>query len=72
MDYYNEREGMNRIFLNQLSEPIQSLSCHVRQLSVCLSVQLRKSRFPVDWRFMVEELIANIGIPLDVFGFLLF
>ena len=35
-------------------------------LCVCLSVSLRKPRFLVDWRLLVEECIANIGIPLDV------
>ena len=35
----------------------------------CLSVTSRKTRFPVDWRLLFEERIANIGIPLDVFGF---
>ena len=33
-------------------------------LSVC---PVWKPRFPVDWRLLVEERIANNGIPLDVF-----
>ena len=32
-----------------------------------VSVPLRKTRFPVDWRILVEERVANIGIPLDLF-----
>ena len=39
-------------------------------LSVCLSVHVWKPRFPVGWRLLVEERIANIGIPLDVVGLL--
>ena len=41
-------------------------------VSVCLSVPLRKPRFPVDWRLLVKESIANICIPLEIFGFLQF
>ena len=41
-------------------------------MCVCLPVPLQKTHFPVDWRLLVEEQIAYIGIPLDVFGFLLF
>ena len=32
---------------------------------------IAKIRFPVDWRLLVKENIANIGIPLDVLEFLL-
>ena len=32
-----------------------------------MSVPLTKTRFPVDWRLLVEDCITNIGIPLDVF-----
>ena len=53
--------------LHQPSEPIQSLSCNVRELCVCVSLLLRKTLFPVDWRLLGEESIANIGIPQDVF-----
>ena len=35
----------------------------------CLSVHIWKSRFPEDWRLLVEERIANIGIPLEVWVF---
>ena len=38
-------------------------------LSACLYVHIWKPRFPVDWRFLVEEHIANIGINLDFLGF---
>ena len=37
-----------------------------------LSVPLRKTRFPVDWRLLFEGRFANIGIPLNIVGFLLF
>ena len=40
--------------------------CDIRDLYVCLSVRVWKPRFPEDWRFLVEECFANIGI----FGFL--
>ena len=33
----------------------------------CLCVPLKKTRFPVDWRLLVSERVANIGIPLDIF-----
>ena len=44
------------------------LSSDVRMLCVCA---IAKTRFPVDWRLLVKERIANIGTPVDVFGFLL-
>ena len=34
---------------------------------MCVYVPSRKPNFPVDWRLLVKERIANIGIPLDVF-----
>ena len=37
---------------------------------MCVCVPSRKICFPMDWRLLVEEHIANIGIPLDHFGFL--
>ena len=43
--------------------PFQSLSRDVRELCLCVCVLLQKTRFPV------KECIANIGTPLDVFGF---
>ena len=36
-------------------------------MSVCA---IAETRFLVDWRLLVEERIANIGIPLDFFSFL--
>ena len=52
------------------SGPIRSLSRDVRQSCVCVSVcAVAETRFPVDWRHLVKENIANIGRPLDVFGF---
>ena len=42
-------------------------------MSVCrVSVPSQKTRFPVDWRLLVEECIANSGIPLDIFRSFLF
>ena len=38
----------------------------------CVFVQSRKTCFPEDWRLLVKERIANIGIPLDILGFLSF
>ena len=37
---------------------------------MCVFVLLRKKRFPVDWRLLVKECIANIGIPLDPWTFI--
>ena len=51
---------------NPTTGPIQSLSCDVRVSCVCVC---RKPCFPVDWRLLVEEHNANIGIPLDISGF---
>ena len=58
--------------LNRPTGPIQSLRRDVRVSSVCVSVPSRKTRFPENWRLLVEEYIANIGMPLNVFSFLLF
>ena len=52
--------------LNWPTGPNQFLSCDVR-VSVCLSEPSWKTCFPVDWRLLVVERIANIGIPLDFF-----
>ena len=41
--------------------PIQSISRDVPSWKPCC---------PVDFRFLVEEPIADIGIPLDIFRFL--
>ena len=41
-------------------------------LCACECVPSRKPCFPVDSRLLVEECIANTGIPLDVFGLLPF
>ena len=38
---------------------------------VCVFVPLRKTNIPVDWRLLVKEFIANIGLPLDFFRLLL-
>ena len=39
---------------------------------MCVSLPSQKTHFPVDWRLLVEERFANIGLPPDVIGFLLF
>ena len=44
---------------------IQSLSRDDRILCVCLC-------YPVDWRLLVEEHIANIGVPKIFSGFCCF
>ena len=42
-------------------------------MSVChVFVPLRKTRLPVDWTLLIEEHISYIGMPLELFGFLLF
>ena len=38
----------------------------------CLCLPSWKTCFLVDWRLLVEERIANIGISQDIFGFLRF
>ena len=39
---------------------------------ICVFVPSRNTLFLVDWTLLVKERIANIGIPLDIIGFLLF
>ena len=54
--------SQERIFTESAPRPIQSISCNVRDLYVvtCLwSVHVWKPHFPVDWRLLVEERIAN-------------
>ena len=58
--------------LNWPSGPIQSLNYNVCQSSVSVFVSLPKPRFTLEWRLLVEECIANIGISLDISGFLPF
>ena len=62
-DFFN-----NGIFTDSAPWPIQSISRNVRY-NVCLPVHSWKLRFPVDWRLLVEERIAYIGILLDVLLF---
>ena len=57
----------NTFSLNRLPGPIQSLSFDVRQLCVCLCVPSRKTRFPVDWRLLDKDHIANIDMSLTQF-----
>ena len=55
---------------------LEPKKCKYFSLQVAMSLSLvcaiAKPCFPVDWRLLVKELIANIGIPLDLFGFWLF
>ena len=57
---------------------IVSVFCHKIDYMICSKVISRmtrnrwKPRFPVDWRLLVEEHIANIGILLDIFLLLMF
>ena len=41
-------------------------------MSVWVSFQVWKPRFPMDWRGLVKEFVANICIPLAFFKFLPF
>ena len=38
----------------------------------CVSVPLRKARFLVDWRLLVQECITYVGTPVERFRFFLF
>ena len=51
------------IFTQSAPRPIQSISRHFRLLFVV--VPSWKQRFLVDWRPLVKERIANIGILED-------
>ena len=53
------------IFTESAPRSIQSISCDVR-----LAVHVWKPRFPVDWRLLVKDCTANIGIPLEIFAVL--
>ena len=60
--------SMNRSVGRFSLEVVMSIPC----LSVRLSVHILKPCFSVEWRFLVKERITYFGIPLDIFGFLLF
>ena len=49
-----------------------SISRNVRQSGLCLCVPSQKTRFPLDWRLLVEERITFNGIPVDISGLLQF
>ena len=55
--------------LNRPTGLIQSLSLYVRMLYVCA---IAKTRFQVYWRFLLQDRIANINIPLDFLKFWFF
>ena len=61
--------GFYKFSMNCPTGLIQSLSCNDPESSVCVFAPSRKTSFTVDWRLLVEERIANIGIPLDISGF---
>ena len=50
-----------RIFTKSASRPVHSIHCDVLQ-SVCLSINVLKPCFTLDWRHLVKECIANIDI----------
>ena len=52
--------------------PLANLVYKLQCPSICLSVHVWKPHFPVDWKLLVEEHIAKIGIPLEVFKLLQF
>ena len=57
--------SMGRIFtqLALRTDSVCKLRCpSVVYMPVCLSVPSQKPHFPVDWRILVIEHIANIGI----------
>ena len=54
-------------FLDIQGQLANSLDCDVRESSVCVFMPSRKTRFMVDWRLLVKERIANIGLPLEIF-----
>ena len=60
-----------RIFTKSAARPIHSIHCDVLQ-SVCLSINVLKPCFTVDWIHLVKECIANIDIHLDIFAVLPF
>ena len=55
-------------------QSVSKLQClSVVCMSVCVSVcVIAEPRFLIDWKLLIKGYTANIGIPLDVFGFLLF
>ena len=63
---------LNMIFNDSAPRPIQSVSRNIRDLYVCLSVHVWKPRLTLDWRLLVREHIANIGLSLHVLIFLPF
>ena len=59
----------SRMVMSVFTESAMSVSCVSVYLCVCAIVE---TRFPVNWRLLVKEPFANIGIPLDVSGFCCF
>ena len=54
-----------------LHRPFADSVYNLRCQSICLSVCPHlETPLPVDWRLLVKERIANIGIPLDISEFL--
>ena len=59
-------------FSHSLGRFSLSVAMSVSCVCVCVSAPSRKTLFPVNWRLLVDECIANRGIPLNIFFFLLF
>ena len=55
--------------LSHVSCHLSPVTCHLLPVTSNLSPL---TRFPVDWRLLVEECIANIGIPLNFSWLFLF
>ena len=51
---------------------VSKLQCPAVVLCVCVSIPTRKTRLPVDYKLLVKDSIAIIGIPLDILGFCCF
>ena len=49
-----------------------SVTMSVSCVCVCVSAPSRKTLFPVNWRLLIDECIANRGIPLNIFCFYCF
>ena len=68
----NEKIGfhiLKLLFINGVKLPRRNFFLSVQLFWYIFS---QKTYFPMDYRLLVEGCIANIGIPLDVFEFLLF
>ena len=62
----------NLFSLHWSAKSIQFISRNIRESPVCLCAPSWKTCFPMDLRLLIYEHIANLGIPLDIYVFLLF